>query len=29
VITKKDSEVIEKLPEIIKSGYNKKIYVLP
>ncbi len=29
VITKKDSEVIERLAQIIEEWYNKKIYVLP
>jgi len=29
VITKKDSEVIDRIPKIIEDWYNKKIYVLP
>ncbi len=29
VITKSDSDVIEKIPEIIEGWYNKPIYVLP
>ena len=29
VITKSDSDVIERIPEIIENGYDKSIYVLP